>query len=117
MATVDVTKIMKFLNLSERRVGQLVELGMPREGRGQYDPVKCAAWYIRYLQAAIEKKTTPQLDDDPAVERMERVRLLRAERELKEIKLSEERSQLVTRLDADKVILDLALMTRARIMV
>jgi hypothetical protein len=89
---------------------------MPKEARGQYDPVKCAAWYIRYLQTAIEKKTPPTLENTPIGERVERVRLLRAERELKEIRLSEKRSQLVAPSDVDKAFLELAHLTRGRIM-
>jgi hypothetical protein len=57
MPTVDVTKVVKFLNVTPRRVQQLVKEGMPRDARGQYNPIKCGAWYVRYLQAAIEKKT------------------------------------------------------------
>ena len=57
MPTIDVHKVSKFLNVTPRRVQQLVKEGMPREARGQYNPIKCGAWYVRYLRAAIEKKT------------------------------------------------------------
>jgi phage terminase Nu1 subunit (DNA packaging protein) len=50
MPTVEVSKVAAFLNLDERRVQQLVKEGMPRESRGQYDPVKCAHFYIRFSQ-------------------------------------------------------------------
>jgi hypothetical protein len=58
MPTVEVQQLTRFLNLSERRIGQLVKEGMPKEGRGQYDPIKCAGWYVRYLQAAIATMNT-----------------------------------------------------------
>ena len=62
MPIVDVERVAQALNLDARRVQQLVKLGMPKEGRGQYDAVKCLLWYIRYLQAALEKKRTPDHD-------------------------------------------------------
>jgi len=50
---VDVTKVASALNLDPRRVQQLVQEGMPRMSRGQYDPVKYMVWYIRYLQREV----------------------------------------------------------------
>lgn len=113
---VDVTKVASFLNLDERRIQQLVKEGMPREGRGQYDAIKCAAWYIRYLQSALEKKSVPTLDGGFVGEREERVRLLRADADLREIELAKERSQLVALSDVEKTLADLVLTTRARIL-
>jgi phage terminase Nu1 subunit (DNA packaging protein) len=116
MPTVDVAKVASALNLTEQRVQQLVKEGMPREQRGQYDPVKCMLWYIRYLQQAIEKRTTPTLDDGFVGERKERMRLLIADADLKEIELSEQRSQLVAIQDVDKAVADLARAVSARVM-
>jgi hypothetical protein len=78
MPLVDVTRVAQALNLTESRVHQLVKEGLPRENRGQYDAVKCLLWYIRYLQAVIEKKTINTGNEGFAGEREERVRLLRA---------------------------------------
>ena len=72
MATVDVTKVASALNLTKQRVQQLVKEGLPREGRGQYDPMKCMLWYIRYLQQALEKKAVPTLEGGFVGEREER---------------------------------------------
>jgi phage terminase Nu1 subunit (DNA packaging protein) len=116
MPTVDVTKVASALNLDERRVQQLVKKGMPRETRGQYDPVKCMLWYIRYLQQALEKKAVPTLDGGFVGEREERVRLLRSQADLSEIELSKERGQLVAIQDVEKAMTDLVLTTKARIM-
>jgi phage terminase Nu1 subunit (DNA packaging protein) len=116
MPTVDVSKVASALNLTEQRVQQLVKEGMPREQRGQYDPVKCMLWYIRYLQQAIEKKTVPTLDGEFVGERKERMRLLSADADLKEMELSKQRSQLVTVQDVEKVVADLAHATTARVM-
>ena len=116
MPTVDVTKVASALNLTEQRVQQLVKEGMPREARGQYDPVKCMLWYIRYLQQALEKKAVPTLDGGFVGEREERVRLLRADADLKEIELATKRGLLVALPDIEATLTDLVLTTKARIM-
>jgi phage terminase Nu1 subunit (DNA packaging protein) len=116
MPTVDVAKVASALNLTEQRVQQLVKEGLPRETRGQYDPVKCMLWYIRYLQNALEKKAVPTLDGGFVGEREERVRLLRADADLKEMELAKERGLLVALPDIEKMITDLVLTTKARIM-
>ncbi len=116
MPTVDVTKVASALNLDERRVQQLVKEGMPRETRGQYDPVKCMLWYIRYLQQALEKKAVPTLDGGFVGEREERVRLLRADADLREMELARERGLVVALPDIEATLTDLVLTTKARIM-
>jgi phage terminase Nu1 subunit (DNA packaging protein) len=116
MPTVDVTKVASALNLDERRVQQLVQEGMPRAARGQYDPVKCLLWYVRYLQNALEKKSVPTFDGGYVGEREERVRLLRADADLREIELAKERRQLVAIQDVEKEMTDLVLTTKARIL-
>ena len=116
MAIVDVGKVAQALNLTPQRVQQLAKEGMPRETRGKYDLGKCMLWYIRYLQACLEKKSVPMADGGYAGEREERVRLLRAEAELKEIELAKERSQLIALSDVEAEMTDLVLTTKARIM-
>jgi hypothetical protein len=63
MPTVDVNKVGAFLHLGKRRVQQLAMEGMPREARGQYDPIKCGRWYIRFLQSAWKTKQYPLLTE------------------------------------------------------
>jgi phage terminase Nu1 subunit (DNA packaging protein) len=117
MATVDITKVAQALNLSRQRVHQLVkEEGMPREARGQYDPIKCMMFYIRYLQRAIEKTNLPALDGSDVGERNARVRLLRAHADLREMELSKVRSMMVSTADVNKSFDDLVRWTTARIM-
>ena len=116
MPLVNVERVAQALNLQKRRVQQLVNEGMPKEGRGQYDPVKCMLWYIRYLQAALEKRSVPMTDGTFAGEREERVRLLRADADLREIELAKERSQLVAISDIEQLFTDLVLTTKARIL-
>jgi phage terminase Nu1 subunit (DNA packaging protein) len=117
MPLVDVTRVAQALNLDERRVQQLVKEGLPRENRGQYDAVKCMLWYIRYLQAVIERKAGNLLGNEGfAGEREERVRLLRADADMREIELAKERGQLIALGDVDAAVSDLVLTTSARIM-
>ena len=116
MPIVNITKVASALNLSEQRVQQLVREGLPREARGQYDPVKCMLFYIRYLQKALERKSVPTLDGGYAGEREERVRLLRADADLREIELAEKRGKLVAIQDVEKEMTDLILTTKARVL-
>jgi phage terminase Nu1 subunit (DNA packaging protein) len=116
MPTVNAEKVAQALNLTEQRVHQLVKEGLPKEGRGQFDPVKCMLFYIRYLQKALEKKAVPTLDGRYLGEREERVRLLRADADLREMELASQRSQLVSIQDVEKEMTELVLTTKARIM-
>lgn len=116
MATVNPDKVAQALNITPSRVHQLVKEGLPKEGRGQFDPVKCLLWYVRYLQAALEKKAVPTLDGGFVGEREERVRLLRADADLREIELARERSQLVAFTDVEAWVTDLILTTKARVL-
>jgi phage terminase Nu1 subunit (DNA packaging protein) len=102
MAVVSVGKVAKALNLTPQRVQQLANEGLPREDRGKYDLGKCMLWYIRYLQAALERKGVLMGDGGYAGEREERVRLLRAEAELKQMELAKQRGQLVTIADVGR---------------
>jgi phage terminase Nu1 subunit (DNA packaging protein) len=56
MTSVD--RVAHALNLTPQRVQQLVKEGLPRGARGEYELGACMAWYIRYLQAAIERRSS-----------------------------------------------------------
>src|ERR1700722_6809339 len=112
MPTVSAEKVAQFLNLTEQRVHQLVRMGLPKEGRGQFDPVKCMLFYIRYLQKALERKSVPTRDGGYLGEREERVRLLRADADLREMELASQRGQLVTIQDVEKEMTELVLTTK-----
>jgi hypothetical protein len=73
-------------------------------------------WYIRYLQQALEKKAVPTLDGGFVGEREERVRLLRADADLKEIELATKRGLMMALPDVESMMTDLVLTTKARIM-
>lgn len=113
---LNAERLAEFLGLTKQRVHQLVAEGLPRELRGKYDLEKSARWYIRYLQAAIEKKAIPLEGDELVSEQRERVRKMRLEADLKEIELARERAQLVAVQDVEKEMADLVLTTKARIM-
>jgi phage terminase Nu1 subunit (DNA packaging protein) len=95
MALVDVRKLASAMNVTTRRVAQLVHEGMPREERGRYELGKCLLWYVRYLQNALEHRAVQTPDGEVSSLREERLALLRLDRELREIELAEKRGQLV----------------------
>lgn len=113
---LNAEKLAAFMNLSKQRVHQLVAEGLPRKLRGKYDLYECAQWYIKYLQAVIEKKAIPMDEGEYASEQKERVRKMRFDADLKEIELARQRGQLVAIADVENEITNLALTTKARIM-
>ena len=116
MALVDVRKLANAMNVTPRRVAQLVHEGLPREERGKYELGKCLLWYIRYLQNALEHRAVQTPDGEVSSLREERLALLRLDRELREIELAEKRGQLVAIADVEKAMSDLVLTAKARIM-
>ncbi|PYU06334.1 MAG: hypothetical protein DMG34_06255 [Acidobacteria bacterium] len=77
---------------------------------------KCAHFYIRFLQHALEKKSVPTLDGGFVGEREERIRLLRADADLREMELAKEGGLMVAIPDVESMLTDLVLTTKARIM-
>ncbi len=116
MALVNAKLLANVFGLTEQRIHQLVKEGLPKELRGKYDLLKCVRWYVRYLQAVIEKKGVALPDGQFAGEREERVRLLRADADLREIELAKERGSLLAIPDVEATMTDLVLTTKARIM-
>jgi phage terminase Nu1 subunit (DNA packaging protein) len=114
MAIVDVTRLAQALNLRPRRVQYLVKEGMPREARGKYDPVKCMCFYIRYLQALIDKRSAPRADQTG--EGAARVRLLRAKADIRELQVAREQSQLVSAADVQASLKELVNITTTYMM-
>ena len=80
---VNAEQLAAIVDLQKRRIFQLVEEGMPKERRGRYDVDKCRAWYIRFLQAAVENKSLPVDEGGVANEREARVRNLTAGADLR----------------------------------
>jgi len=100
---VRVGEIAAFWNITPRRVQQLVaEEKMPTEGRGQYDLLKCTAWYIRFLQRLVEVRSpNPAVNgtgtdvETATAHARERLAVTKAERELKEMDLAKRRGEVV----------------------
>jgi phage terminase Nu1 subunit (DNA packaging protein) len=116
MNFVDVARVARALNLDERRVQQLVKQGMPREQRGRYDAMKCMLWYIRFLQATLEKSAISTDPRGAATERQARVRKIRADADMKELELARVQAGLVSIEDVARAAADLVGVTKARVM-
>jgi phage terminase Nu1 subunit (DNA packaging protein) len=114
---VGIKQLAAILNLSVSRIPQLVHIGLPKKVRGKYDQDECVGFYIRYLQALVEQKAVVGEGGEVLKnEREERLRLLRADADLREIELARERSQLVMIDDVEKDMSELVLTTKARVM-
>ena len=116
MALVNVTKLSKALNVTPRRVQQLVAEGLPKAKRGRYELGQCMLWYIRYLQKALEQRAVTQPDGSHITTHKERLRIMRADAEMKEINLAVRRGELVAIADVEKEMTDLVVTTKARIL-
>ncbi len=91
---VNVGTIANALNLTTRRVHQLKAEGLPTVGRGQYEIGPCMAWYIRYLQAALEKRG-PNVNPDTPDLLAEKTRLAREQGDKLAIENAISRGELV----------------------
>jgi len=114
---VSIKEIAAFLNLTPTRIQQLVHEGLPKKKRGKYDKDECAGWYVRYLQALVERNAI--IDEGGkifATEKAERLRQITADADLTEIKLARERGQLVRVDEVEKEMSDLVLTTKARVL-
>jgi hypothetical protein len=117
MPIVDVQKLSMMMNITPRHVQRLAsKSGMPRAARGQYDAGRCLLWYIRYLQRALEAEPVETGIGPHSSFRGERARSIRADAELKEIRLGEKRAALVGIGLVKQVFIDLVQMTKARVM-
>jgi phage terminase Nu1 subunit (DNA packaging protein) len=91
---VNIAAIANALNLTTRRVHQLKQEGLPTVGRGQYELGPCMAWYIRYLQNALEKRG-PNVNADTPDLIAERTRLAKEQGDKLAIENSIKRGELV----------------------
>ena len=115
MASVEVSRLAQALNVTKSWVHQLVKEGMPQESRGRYDLGKCMLWYIRYLQAALKKRSPLTEGGNVNAQRESAaLRMVEAEAALKEMELSRERGLLVSLVDFEKMFTDLVVTTKAQ---
>jgi phage terminase Nu1 subunit (DNA packaging protein) len=118
MPTVGPQDLARFFEDDVSYIHRLVKEGMPQQARGKYDLGKCMLWYIRYLQAQLSR-LSPNVDmagGEVDNERKERIRLLRADAELRELELARERGEFMALTDVGKIVTDLIVMTKARIL-
>jgi hypothetical protein len=85
------------LNLSERRVYQLIHLGLPRMKPGLYDVFACFRWYIAFMERKLAERAQ-QKDGDVSglAAAVTRHRILSIETELKQMELAEKRERLIS---------------------
>lgn len=95
MANLKVDQIAGLFNLTPRRVQQLKKEGMPGAGRGEYDPVACTRWYIRYLQGLLEQRGPTGTQENAQIA-AERKRLVAAQAERAEMENEARRRTLVS---------------------
>jgi len=58
VAEVDINRLAKILNVTPRRVQQLVHEGMPKSGKGRYPLIACIHWYIKFWQDRAEGRVS-----------------------------------------------------------
>jgi len=104
MAMVELNQLARVLNLTPRRVQQLAGEGLPRESRGNYDLAVCINWYIRYLQKALQSKSS---DVDGSVTNLmtQRTRQARATAERMEMANLKGRGEVVSAVDIRQQVL------------
>ena len=92
--TVKVDQVAEALAISDRRVQQLVKEGMPQVARGKYELDACMRWYIRFLQKALEQRSSV---DGEQVSNLtsERIRAARAQTSRFELENARIRGEVV----------------------
>jgi len=112
MAYATVEQVSHVLNLSPRRIHQLVkEEGMPRVSRGEYEMVKCVQWYIRFLRDQLEAAK-----HGTETEAQARLRLLQVTADLRRLDLDERTSELIRIEDVMNMITPVLVGVRMRLM-
>jgi len=91
MAYATVEQVSHVLNLSPRRIHQLVkDEGMPRVSRGEYEMVKCVQWYVRFLRDQLDAAR-----HGTETEAQARLRLIQTTADLRKLDLQERTSELI----------------------
>lgn len=99
---VSVTRLSEAMNLTPRRVQQLVSEGLPKGKRGEYVLESCLMWYIRYLQA---KVTSGRPEGGQELSGKDRLDLAKAEQA--EYELAAMRKETVSITEAERAWADL----------
>jgi hypothetical protein len=92
MAYATLEQVARVLNLTPRRVQQLVKVeGMPKVTRGEYDLVKCVHWYIATLTRRMEEARRGSSE----TESQARARYIAAIADLKQMDVQERKGEVV----------------------
>lgn len=113
---VNIGTIANALNLTTRRIHQLKAEGLPTVGRGQYELGPCMAWYIRYLQAALEKRGPNTNSDTPDLV-AEKTRLAKEQGDKIALENAIKRGQLIYADDAAEIWSDHISHAKSKILV
>ncbi len=99
-----IAAVTRELNLSERRIYQLLHEGLPQVKPGRYELRECFRWYVRFMQQKLIDRAHPERneDDAAAIGGVIRHKMLSIQSELKEIELAERREGLISRDRAEK---------------
>jgi phage terminase Nu1 subunit (DNA packaging protein) len=92
MATINGDRLSEALNITIRRIQQLVQEGMPQVARNRYDLGQCYYWHVRYLQKALVRRENTE---STSPMQSFRERMLRAQTEREEMDLFRARGQLI----------------------
>ncbi len=112
-ATQPITVIARLLDLSERRVQQLVRDGViPKAERGRYELVGAVRGYVRYLRDLVLKSETGGADYAT-----ERARLVKARADLAEMEAARMRGALLAAPEVTAAWTEIVALMRARLLV
>lgn len=107
--SVPAEVVARFLNLTDRRVRQLVREGViPKAAHGKYELEGCVFHYVRYLQK--------RLEDGGAHVTSEKERLDRVRADEIEIRLQRERREIVDAGDVAEVWIEIAAEIKQRLL-
>jgi len=102
--------------LTRERIRQLVNEGMPKTGRDEFDGVRCMFWYLGKLRRAVAHKETENEDGSSTGIRAERKRLLKTQADREELELAELRREMLKVSDWEAATADLVTTAKARIL-
>lgn len=102
--------------LTPERIRQLVNDGMPKAGRNEYDAVRCMFWYLGKVRRMVSHRETENSDGSASGIRTERKRLLKVQADREELELAQLQGRLVTVEDWEKATADIVAAAKARLL-
>lgn len=122
MATVGPQELCRILAgegnpaLTAMALTKLVKQGMPKEDRGQYDPVRCMFWYLGRLRRSVHHKETANDEGGTSNLQAERKRLVKMQADREELNLAKARGEVIAIADHEAILADMAMEVKARVM-